>query len=32
MNPDDDLLDELEGKAIARAAEAADEDLPEVWD
>lgn len=30
MNPDDDLQDELDGKAIARAED--EIDLPEFWD
>jgi hypothetical protein len=31
VNPDDDLQDELDGKAITRA-EDYDVDLPEFWD
>lgn len=33
VNPDDDLDDELEGKAIARAEEVdPDQNLPMFWD
>lgn len=33
VNPDDDIQDELDGKAIARAEEFdPDQDLPEFWD